>query len=291
MNRIVLIDAMNSIFISYNMAKRQIYEMKNGKGEEAVFTREDVPFFLHLLFKKYNYYFSTYGKIIFCFEGYRSLEWRRSIFPDYKRNRDKAKAEDDYQILKETFPMIEDILKMYPCKILRVDEAEGDDLMFALAEKYHNDNEVVIISNDNDLSQMLNLFDNVSIYNPITMKYVNKQPNILLEKAIIGDKSDGIPGLDRVGEKTFEKMMSDKVFFNEKMKNGNKELVETFLKIIDLSKFPNEYKQKIFDKEKQTEYNKFDPQGIEAFFFEHKLKELLTTWGRYAGDIDIAIRG
>lgn len=290
MNKIVLVDAMNSIHISFNMAKRQIYEAKNERGEEAVFTESDVPFFLHMLFKKYNYYFSTYGKMIFCFEGFHSLDWRRSIFPDYKRNRDKAKAEDDYAILKKTFPMIEEILEMYPTKVLRVNEAEGDDIIFALTEKYSVDHEVTIISNDNDFSQILNLFDNVSIYNPITMKFVDRQPNILLEKAIIGDKSDGIPGLDRIGEKTFEKMMADKSFFNEKMKNGNKELVETFLKIVDLSKYPNEYKQKILDKEKNTEYNKFDPSGIEAFFFEHRLKELLTTWGKYVGDIELAIR-
>ncbi len=286
---ICLVDFMNSVFISFNQARRLIHEKKIEKGEEPVFSREDIPFFYHVLFKKFNNYFSTYGKIYVCMEGYNSLEWRRSIFPDYKRNRDKSKSEDEYKIIKETFPVIEEIMKLYPTKIIKVNEAEADDAIFVLSEKYKDEN-VIIISTDNDLSQIINRFDNVKLYNPIKMKYVEKQPHILLEKAIVGDTSDNIPGLNRIGEKTFQKMMEDKKLFNEKMKNGNKEIVETFLKIIDLSRIPQTTKQKILDEDEKILFNEFNSEEIESFYFNNKLKDLLSSWGSTAGSIQLALK-
>lgn len=288
-HNIILLDFMNCVFINFNQAKRLVHEKKIEKGEEPIFTKEDVPFFYHILFKKFNYYFSTYGKLYICMEGYNSLEWRRSIFPDYKRNRDKSKSEDEYKIIKETFPIIEEIIKLYPTKIIKINEAEADDAIYVLSEKYR-DESVTIISTDNDLSQIINRFENVKLYNPVRMKYVEKQPHILLEKAIVGDASDNIPGLNRIGQKTFEKMMSDKKLFNEKMKDGNKEIVDTYLKIIDLSRIPESTKQKILDEDEKLLFNKFNPDEIETFYFNNKLRDLLSSWGATSGNIQLALK-
>ena len=288
LNKVTLVDFMNNVFISFAVFKKTLYEMKNIKGEEALFKREDIPFFIYFVFKKLNSYFSTYGKLIICFEGSNSLQWRRNIYADYKRNRDKSKLDDEYLVLKETFPLIENLLKFYPCKILKVDFAEADDLIYVLSERYHKENEVTIISTDGDMAQIINKFDNVSVYNPIRSKYMDKRPDVLLEKAIVGDVSDGIPGIPGIGKKTFVRMMEDKSFFVKKMQGENKEIIKKFLSIIDLSKMPEKIKKNILDKETETSYNNFEPDSIEQLFFTYKMKDALEHWGNVSGDIAIA---
>lgn len=285
----VLIDYTNNVFIAFHQAKRQAMDLKASAAEEPIFTKEDVGLFYHIFIKKLNNFFRTYGKCIFCMEGKNSLAWRRAIYPEYKRNRDKAKTESDYLLLKECFPVLEELLTFYPSKILKIDDAEADDIIYTLAEKYQEDGSI-IISTDSDLTQIMNKFENVEIYNPIKQSLASKRPHVLLEKAIIGDASDNIPGISRIGEKTFTKMMEDKAFFNEKMKGGNREIVELFLKIIDLSKMPSGIKQKILDEDEKVKYNTFDPDSIEAFFFEHRLKEHIENWGYVKGDIQLLAR-
>lgn len=278
-NRVVLIDYMNVVHASFNIAKRIILQEKQQKGEEPLFLENNIPFFYNVFFNKINKIFYTYGRAIVCEEGYNSLEWRRSIFPDYKRNRDKQKIEDDYILFKNSLANLDEVVSYFPTKILKVDEAEADDIIYVLSEKYSNlGKEVIIVSSDNDLSQIMNNFSNVRIYNHIKNEYMKPKKNILLEKAIIGDRSDNIPGLQRIGEKTLEKMMNDKNFFKEKMKDGNKEIVETFLKIIDLRNIPTTVKQKILDKDEKTRYNTFDNNEIEAFLFNNRMLEMLENW-------------
>lgn len=277
----ILIDHMNFLFISFHMARKELHD----RGIEE-FTEDHVGFFYHTLFNKYNHLFKTYGQAIICHEGMGSLDWRRSIYPDYKRNRDEGKKDPSYLVLKNTFNKIEEILSYYPCKQIKVDGAEADDVIFALARHYGTQGEnVVVITTDGDLAQVMDYSDTISVYNPIKKVFVTKKPNLVQSKAIIGDKSDNIPGLHRIGEKTFEKMLEDKKLWNEKMKGDNYEIYQKFLKIVDLNLFPREIHDKIIEIEKEIEYNTFDIGKIEYFFFENKMEDHLSRWGNDSGEI------
>ena len=217
---IALIDHLNITFICYNMAKK---ELKDKEGPESEFTEDKLPFFYHILFNKYNKIFKTFGKAIICHEGKKSLEWRRNIFPGYKSNRDASKKEDEYLVVKSSFPIIEEALNFYKTKQIKVDEAEADDCIYILAKNYAEEGEdVVVVSSDKDLTQTIGLSENISVYNPILNKVYDYNPLIVEEKSICGDSSDGIPGLYRVGPKTFEKMINDKSEWNKQM-NKNPE--------------------------------------------------------------------
>lgn len=283
----VLIDHMNYVYISFNMAIRELKE----KGIEE-FTQENVGLFYHTLFNGYNKLFKTYGQLIICHEGRGSLDWRREIYPDYKRNRDASKGEESYKILKGTFNEIEKILEYYPCKQIKVDGAEADDVIFALATHYaEQGEEVLIISTDGDLAQILDYGDTISIYNPVRKKYAEKKYEELVKyKAIVGDKSDNIPGLYRIGDKTFEKMMEDRALFNEKMKGDNLAIYEKFLKIVDLAKFPAEKHEAAVKMSESTEYNTFNIGNIEHFYFDQGMQDHLTRWGRDSADIVEVLR-
>lgn len=278
----VLVDHMNYVYISFNMARRELKE----KGIEE-FTEDNVGLFYHTLFNGYNKMFKTYGQMIICHEGMGSLDWRREIYPEYKRNRDEGKKDPSYRILKNTFSEIEKVLSYYPCKQIKVDRAEADDVIFALA-KYLSEQgeEVLIISTDGDLAQILDYGDNISIYNPVKKKYAMKKFDELVKyKAIVGDRSDNIPGLYRIGDKTFEKMLADKKLWNEKMKGDNLEIYEKFLKIVDLAAFPSDRHEEAIEQYNSMDYSDFSIGNIEHFYYDNAMQDHLGRWGRDSGEI------
>lgn len=282
---VTLVDAMNIIFISYHIARKKLHD----EGKEL--DSENLPFYAHLLFNKINNLFATYGHIIWCWEGMNSLKWRRSIYPDYKMNRKEQKNENEYKILKSFFPKIEEVLNYYPCKQIKVNNVEADDLIYVLSKKY-KDEGVTILTTDGDLTQIINFFGkNIEIYNPVRKIYVKENPYLIEQKAVCGDTSDNIPGLYRVGPKTFEKMMIDPAVKNKIMsKDRNKEIYETFKKIIDLRQLPQEYQNNILEVEGNIEYNDFKQENIELFFWDNKLQELLNRWGNAKEEITVAIK-
>ncbi len=277
----VLVDHLNFVFIAFHLARAEL----KMKGIDD-FTEEHVGFFYHILFNKYNQLFKTYGQVIICHEGKSSLDWRRSIYPDYKRNRDQSKQEPWYLVLKNTFDKIEEVLSYYPCKQIKVDNTEADDVIYALAKHYgEQGEEVTIISTDGDLAQILDISDTISIYNTMKKTFTSKKPNIIKQKAIVGDPSDNIPGLYRIGIKTFEKMLEDKKLWNEKMKGDNYDTYQKFLKIVDLSVIPKEYHENVLLMEKELEYKTFDIGKIEYFFFENNMQDNISRWGDNSGEI------
>jgi len=275
----VLLDAMNVVFVSFYATKSELF--KQGIIE---FKEENVPFFFHFLFNKIHTYFSDFGKLDICWDGKNSLEWRRSIFPEYKRNRDKRKEDPSYKTLISIIPKIQEGLKLYPCRQIEVEKAEADDVIFALSEKY-SDEDVLIISGDGDLVQIMDFFgDNIEQYHPIKRKYLEPVEYLIEKKAIIGDVSDNIPGLFRIGPKTFDKMKASQSLWNQIMsKANNRSIFESFKRIVDLRDFP--FKQDILEKEKDILYNNFVPDQIELFFWENRLKDLLMRWPKIKNSI------
>lgn len=283
----VLIDTNNLTWICWSIAKQQL---KKEKGDDYILKEEDVPFFYHIFLRKIYSILSTYKNIIFACEGEGSLKWRRSVFPDYKMNRAKRDDDTEYQLLKTLFPKIEKLLTLFRCKVLSIPGAEGDDVIYTLTKKFSESGDnVLVISSDGDFSQLLNTFNNVQVYTPMFKKYMEPKPNILMEKAIIGDASDGIPGIERIGKKTLEKMIEDRALWVKKMTPENEKIYHMFLEIIDLSKSPKKIQDDILDKESKTEYNEFRSDAVEEFFFENNLKDCLMNWGRVSSEIELCL--
>lgn len=284
---VCLCDESNLVFMCWSIAKSQL---KKENGDDYEITEKDVPFFYHVFLRKIYGILSVYKNVIFCCEGKNSTGWRKSLFPGYKANRVKRDDDSEYILLKTLFPKIESLLNLFHCKVISVDNCEGDDVIYALSKKYCElGEEVLIISSDGDFKQILNLYDNVKLYTPMFKRYVEANPNILMEKAIIGDSSDGISGIQGIGKKTLEKMLVDRSLWIKKMTSDNERIYETLLKIIDLSKFPKEYQDAILDKESKIEYNTFDVDSVEAFFLDNGLKDCLMNWGKVSSDIQLCL--
>lgn len=149
-----------------------------------------------------------FGELVICCDGGKS--WRKDFFPFYKARRKESRAEDPFdwegmfKVMDETR---QDLDARFPYKVVRVNNAEGDDVIATLT-KYFQDNEttqvglddvqqkVMIISSDKDFEQ-LQVFKNVSQYAPSMDKHIRVSDPItaLHEKVVRGDAGDGVPNI------------------------------------------------------------------------------------------------
>lgn len=297
---VCLVDASNLFFITFSAFKKMMQEKNN--DPEYVIKDSDLGLFYHMLFAKTKDYLVAYKNLVFAFEGKHSTKWRKEKYPLYKENRNTAKEDLNYKLVTPLINDYKDLLNNFHCKVMEVPYCEGDDVIYTLAKYFaeEKDEQITIISSDKDLTQICGFFDGVSVYNPmsqINSKCVamttaeNYNKNIILEKAIVGDSSDNIKGLPRVGEKTFEKMLADKTEWNKQMSKGeNAQLFETILDIVDLRRYPKEYHDSIIDNFNNTEYNDFNVEGVEKFFFDHALKKCSEEWGALSGEIQLMLK-
>ena len=282
---ICCVDTSNIFFITWSMFKKDCLQ-KN--GDDYVIKEEDLGLFYHMFLRKIMPFITSYKDCIFCFEGIHSTKWRKEVYPPYKENRKDAKEDPNY---KWVGPMMEktlEYLSHFHCKILKVENCEGDDCIYQTCKYYADKGEQVrIISSDKDLSQIINFYpEQVSQYNPIRMANVEKNENILLEKALVGDVSDNIKAFKGIGPKTFEKMLEDKEVWNKKMTVENEKMLETVMKIIDLRKFPQKF-QNLIKEELDKPWNNFDKDSVEKFLLDNGLKSCYNEWTtKWINDIE-----
>lgn len=137
--------------------------------------------------------------------------FRHEMFKEYKANRSSA-PED----LKCQFGPIHEFVELLNMPILKLDGVEADDTIGSLAKKFQDQIEVMIISGDKDLTQLIS--PTVSMYD--TMKQKMFTPEEVQEKfgvapemmaqylALVGDTADNIPGAAGIGPRTAVKLLN-----------------------------------------------------------------------------------
>lgn len=275
------IDFSNIFFIVWSMFLK---DAKEKNGSDYVIRSEDTGLFFHMLIRKIMDYITSYKDVVLCYEGEHSTTWRKKIFPPYKENR--KKDDPNYKWVGSLMEKSKEFFKNFHTKILAVPYCEGDDCIYATCKYYSEKGEQVkIISNDKDLSQNMIFFEGVSQFNPIKKCNVEKNDNLLLEKAIVGDPSDNIKAFSGIGPKTFEKMINDQTVWNKKMTPEKLEILDNIMKIIDLRKYPEEY-QNAIKEELDKPWNEFNPTEVEKFLLDNSLKSVYNDWtNKYCNDI------
>lgn len=145
----------------------------------------------------------------FCFESKTSL--RKEQFPEYKARRKQMTADGrDKKELIIQINKLFGILKDQGCKnVFRKRGMESDDLMARIAED--SDYTTILVTSDSDLFQCLS--SRVRIYSPhhkrmLGPKWFAEQHTGISPsdwawvKAVAGCKTDNVPGIGGVGEKT-----------------------------------------------------------------------------------------
>lgn len=145
--------------------------------------------------------------------------FRTEMFADYKAGR--AKTPDEF---REQFPFIRQMLDAMGIKHYELNQYEADDIIGTLdkmAEQTDIPFDVTIVSGDKDLIQLTDENTVVEISKKGVAEFEEFTPAYLMEKmgitptqfidlkALMGDKSDNIPGVTKIGEKTGLKLLTE----------------------------------------------------------------------------------
>jgi len=142
-------------------------------------------------------YADDYGDIVLCTDSARP--WRRGYFPLYKANRKKTREQSDldWDVIFQSLQKVkEEIRDNFPFHYMYVESAEADDIIAVLTKKYHEQEDILIVSGDKDFQQ-LHKYKGVKQFSPNLNKMVQcDEPDLFLKEHILkGDKSDGIPNI------------------------------------------------------------------------------------------------
>ncbi len=141
--------------------------------------------------------------------------FRTEMYADYKAGR--AKTPDEF---REQFPYIREMLTARGITYYELDNYEADDIIGTLDKMAElEDFDVTIVSGDKDLIQLTDQNTVVEISKKGVAEFEEFTPAYLMEKmgitpeqfidlkALMGDKSDNIPGVTKIGEKTGLKLL------------------------------------------------------------------------------------
>ena len=154
--------------------------------------------------------------VVYVWDGRRS-ERRKALYPEYKSNRTERKEDFDYVDFQHQQDLLNEVLPMLGVHTLRFEDREGDDVIYWTTRLA---GDAVVLSDDKDM--LLMLAPTVDVYRPMKEQYCTldnfKETTgyaarwYLYLKAIIGDTSDNIKGVNGAGEKTalqFVQMLED----------------------------------------------------------------------------------
>ncbi|MBD3668573.1 MAG: DNA polymerase I [Kangiella sp.] len=200
----ILVDGSSYLFRAYHVP--QLQRMTNSKGmmTGAVF---GVINMLKSLIKEYE---PEHMAVVFDAKG---KTFRNDLYPEYKANRPPM-PED----LRQQIEPIHEIVKAMGLPLLVIDGVEADDVIGTLAKQACNEGrETLISTGDKDMAQLVSdhvtLINTMDKSNPITdrervvEKFGVKPEQIIDYLALVGDKVDNIPGVDKCGPKTAVKWL------------------------------------------------------------------------------------
>lgn len=202
--KLFIIDAMSLIYRAYYST--QFLSTKDGLPTSALF---GTTMFLNSLLSKEK------PDYIVIASDSKEPTFRHEMFKEYKANRSSMPEDLSLQM-----PILYEMFEAYGIKVLKTPGVEADDLIGSIAKRFaSNELSVFIVSGDKDFMQLVN--NNIKLYRPKNGFVEIVDANKVYEKfgvaphqvidclAIIGDKSDNVPGVYGIGEKGAAKLISD----------------------------------------------------------------------------------
>jgi DNA polymerase-1 len=139
--------------------------------------------------------------------------FRDDLYEDYKANRPPMPDE----LRSQVTPLIDAVLAM-GLPLLRVEGVEADDVIGTLCrEASENNMQVLVSTGDKDIAQLVS--ENVTLVNTMSGSILDRDgvktkfdvfPEQIIDYlALVGDTSDNIPGVPKVGAKTAAKWLNE----------------------------------------------------------------------------------
>ncbi|MCX6722102.1 MAG: hypothetical protein NTY04_02845 [Candidatus Staskawiczbacteria bacterium] len=234
--------------------------------------------------------------IVACFDT-KAPTFRKEMFKDYKAQRPATPSGIVSQI-----PITKEVLETFKIPVFAKDGVEADDLIATIcttATKEDKDLEVFIVTGDLDNLQLVN--EKIKVYTlgkgiKDTIIYdINKvrerfgvEPSQMVDfKALTGDPSDNIPGVEGIGKKTaaeiiqkygsvknlYEELSTDTAVLRPKVKEMLKQNKESALMSRELSQMKKDVE--IDFKISDCKFGLFDEKIVEEKLYQLEFNSLV----------------
>jgi DNA polymerase-1 len=164
-------------------------------------------------------------RVIICFDGKGGSARRKKLFPDYKAQRtfnvrltrinSNNSVQDEKVNMGQQIQRLSQYLEKLPVTVMATERIEADDAIAYIAKQVLPESQHFIMSTDTDFLQLID--ERIQVWSPTAKKFYFRQDmqerfklkpeNYILYKSLVGDKSDNIPGIKGLGQKTLEKRL------------------------------------------------------------------------------------
>lgn len=201
-SKLVLVDGSSYLFRAYHALPK----LTSSRGEPTGAIHGVLNMITKLMGEEGTEHFA----IVFDAPG---KTFRDDIYPKYKANRD-AMPED----LRAQIDPLLDTIPAMGLPLLRIEGVEADDVIGTLCRQAANAGmDVLVSTSDKDMAQLVN--DKVTLVNTMTGSILDRDgvkekfdvyPEQIIDwLALVGDASDNIPGVPKVGAKTAAKWLNE----------------------------------------------------------------------------------
>lgn len=214
---LILVDGSSYLFRAYHVPYLQALSTSYGQPTGAI---TGVLNMIKSLQKSY-----PTGNIVVVFDA-KGKTFRNDMYPEYKANR--PPMPDD---LRTQIEPLHHIIEAMGLPLLVIEGVEADDVIGTLAYQASELKiETVISTGDKDMAQLvtphvrlINTMTNVEMDEAgVVEKFGVKPDQIIDYLALMGDKVDNIPGVNKCGPKTAAKWLNEHASLQEVIENADK---------------------------------------------------------------------
>lgn len=206
---VMLVDGMALLFRGFYATSYTGYFMKTEKGVPTNAIYGFLKYFLDAI--------ETFepSHVICCWDM-GSKTFRTEMYDQYKANRGAPPEE-----LIPQFDLIKEVTEAFGTPNIGVSGFEADDCIGTLSRRFAEEMDVIILTGDQDILQLVDERISVAIMKKGQGNYAVYKPDTFYEekgirppqmvdlKGLMGDTSDNYPGVKGIGEKTALKLLQE----------------------------------------------------------------------------------
>lgn len=214
---LILVDGSSYLFRAYHVPYLQALSTADGQPTGAI---TGVLNMIRSLQKDY-----PNGNVVVIFDA-KGKTFRNDLYPEYKANR--PPMPDD---LRTQIAPLHNIIEAMGLPLLVIEGVEADDVIGTLAKQACDLNiETVISTGDKDMAQLvspnvrlINTMTNVEMDEAGVLEKFGVRPDQIIDYlALMGDKVDNIPGVEKCGPKTAVKWLLEHGTLDKVIENADK---------------------------------------------------------------------
>lgn len=261
----LLVDARNVIYRSAYATKANNH---NYTAQYHCFT---------ILMRQLNSWMNLYHprSVHIFWDAPRTTVWRRSCLKSYKDRTANPYIADMSEDIELTTQIAQEFFSVMNVRQYSRKSMEADDLIYAAVSILHPESSI-IVSSDSDIVQIPYLFSSSKQYDPGKKCEVDiPTVNPVLQKALVGDKSDVIDGYHGIGPKKSAALLSSHANLQKFLKDNGTKLFYRNLLLIDLSLCPRLLHNKVYIQRQLAKPLQYCSKTINSLILQHKVNGLL----------------